>query len=121
MYLWAAAQRDSMKLASLLLAFYVLFLSLLPAVGVAASSVREKGCHQCCPKRSESTPKKKPAEKQTLANPFYGCTQCTATVLAPEFSFPVAALMIVNAQLYAAHERPYIAPFFDFWQPPKRI
>jgi hypothetical protein len=109
-----------MKSAALILAFYVLLLSLLPAMATNSKAASTKmSCMQCCQKKAPSMPKKQAADNE-LSNPFFDCSTCVS-VLISEFSFQVKRLSAMFVEHAGEACKLYYVPLFDFWHPPRMI
>lgn len=114
-----------MKVAGVIFAFYILFLSIQPGLK-AIAGMTSQNTETCCGGSCEPIEKKEP-EKQSdkkdntendVCNPFQFCKYCIGfnTALAFQAPTPITSFAKLHAE---GNEKvpPQIA--LDFWQPPK--
>ena len=112
---------DQMKWLSYILAFWVVFLTVHPAIALASSSADSECCGSCCGNENDSQKKDTPINKDCSnqsCNPFQACGCCMGFVL--KTAFLKMEQPIVQRSMLIIFKENSISQFSpDVWQPPK--
>ena len=105
-----------MRLLTLLLSCYVLYLIMLPAIGDKPLLGSKSSCARCCPSKTPLTPQ--PKQSEAPVNPFEACGSCAQVTLFT-LVYPFTAELLVVKQYFLVTQPLLIPPAFECWHPPK--
>lgn len=110
-----------MKILASILALFVLFLSVQPALALLTPKQQAECCGGCCQKVPETPKQEQPSNnncQDTNCNPFLSCGCCIGYTVAFH-SFIVQQPLIIKSQSVVLNEHGKSEFFSKCWQPPK--